>query len=151
MKSSTQQNKNTVFEVRQNGKLHDWVFDGPEHEIRKRLKDAGPYEEITVVENPRNYSFDFLKDLLTTKNCPDKAGFWEHIPSGEIYEIYELEPVMNQLCFWGPEHGINYNGATDTQSIWDTDEWQGHIPVSYYDSVGPWKFIKEHQNEQRII
>lgn len=73
--------------------------------------------------------------------CPDRNGFWRHMPSGEIYEIYPLEPAGGHLCFWGPEHGITYSGSAETQQVWATDEWQGHIPVVFYDDVGPWEFI----------
>ena len=77
------------------------------------------------------------------KNCPDKEGVWLYIPDNREIEIYKLEPVCNQLCFWGPDIGLGYTGATETQGIWDSDEWHGHIMVYFYDNVGPWEFIRE--------
>lgn len=83
-------------------------------------------------------------------NTPDREGFWRHVPSREIYEIYALEPAGGQLCFWGPEHGITYSGASETQQVWDTDEWQGHVPVVCHDPEGPWEFISENDQGQAI-
>ena len=63
---------------------------------------------------------------------PDSPGWWRFLPTGDVLEVYPLEPVGGTLCVWGPDVGINYTGAADTQGIWDTDEWQGHIPVSRF-------------------
>jgi len=70
---------------------------------------------------------------------PDKPGIWSL--HGQEIEVYELEPVGNTLCIWGPDVGITYSGAAETQSIWTTDEWQGHIPVQFFDCEGPWIFV----------
>ena len=73
---------------------------------------------------------------------PDSPGFWLHVPTNEEIEIYPLEPVGGVLCLWGPDVGITYSGSKDTQEVWDTDEWQGHIPVHRYDYICPWRKIK---------
>ncbi len=77
------------------------------------------------------------------KKCPDKEGVWLHIPTGQEIDVYQLHPTGGQLCVWGPDVGINYSGAADTQAIWDSDEWQGHVIVSFFDDTGPWKFIRK--------
>lgn len=74
-------------------------------------------------------------------NRPDREGVWLHEPTGELIDIYRLEPAGGQLCFWGPDVGITYSGACETQGIWDTDEWQGHVMVQFYDDVGPWRLV----------
>lgn len=70
---------------------------------------------------------------------PDRPGIWRL--ADEEIEVYELDPVGGTLCIWGPDVGITYTGAADTQFPWDTDEWQGHIPVQFYDDEGPWLFV----------
>ena len=72
---------------------------------------------------------------------PNSEGIWLHEPTNKQIEIYRLEPAGGQLCFWGPDLGITYSGAQETQGIWDTDEWQGHIRVEFYDRIGPWKLV----------
>lgn len=74
-------------------------------------------------------------------NIPDSPGFWGS-DDGEIIEVYLLEPV-GTLCVWGPEVGVNYSGATETQQCWTTDEWQGHVPVSIYCDGSNWEFFCE--------
>lgn len=76
-------------------------------------------------------------------NCPNKPGTWLHFPSEQAIDIYPLEPCGGVLCLWGPDVGIAYTGAADTQSVWTTDEWQGHIPVNIWDDTGPWEFLHE--------
>jgi hypothetical protein len=73
--------------------------------------------------------------------CPDKAGILKLLPTDQLIEVYELEPCNNVLCIWGPEVGISYTGARETQGFWNTDEWQGHIPVHLFDSYGPWELM----------
>ena len=73
---------------------------------------------------------------------PDSAGVWLHIPTDQEVDIYPLDPVGGILCLWGPDVGISYTGAKDRQEVWDTDEWQGHIPVHRYDHNGTWRKIK---------
>lgn len=65
---------------------------------------------------------------------PNRHGLWLHIPSGKELEVYPLTPAGNQLCIWGPDAGITYSGAAETQGVWTTDEWQGHIPVQDFDN-----------------
>ena len=79
-------------------------------------------------------------------DCPDSPGFWKNEDDGMILEIYPLEPVMGHLCFWGPDIGICWTGAADTNSIWSTDEWQGHIPIHYFtegSNGGNWVKIED--------
>lgn len=68
--------------------------------------------------------------------CPDTTGFWKHLESGEILDVYELEPVNNTLCIWCQDVNITYTDPSHSgglhQTIWITDEWLGHIPVSHY-------------------
>jgi hypothetical protein len=92
-------------------------------------------------------------DLI--RDVPDREGFWEALkaPADEpmVLEIYPLDPVGGTLCFWGPDVGLNYTGATETQGVWMTDEWQGHIPVFVlnrpYDAgwPGPWRFLGKEE------
>lgn len=63
---------------------------------------------------------------------PNQCGMWFHKPTNQQIEVYLLEPA-NTLCMWGPEVGITYSGAVDTQGCWETDEWQGHVPVFRFD------------------
>ena len=79
---------------------------------------------------------------IDSVNIPDSAGVWLHIPSNEEIDIYPLDPVGGILCLWGPDVVITYSGAKDRQEVWDTDEWQGHIPVHRYDHIGPWRKIQ---------
>lgn len=72
---------------------------------------------------------------------PDREGFWYYVPDDLVVEVYPLTPVGGTLCVWGPEVGNKYTGAADTQGCWETDEWQGHIPVRMFDDIGPWKYI----------
>lgn len=72
--------------------------------------------------------------------CPDREGVW--LLDGEEIDVYRLEPTGGQLCIWGPDVGISYSGATETQFPWTSDEWQGHIPVWMYDDEGPWTFLR---------
>lgn len=82
-----------------------------------------------------------------TVPCPTHAGEWKHIPTGEVVDVYPLEPTGGQLCVWGPDVGITYSGAVETQGCWTTDEWQGHIPVNLYDSKGPWQLVRDGRKE----
>ena len=70
---------------------------------------------------------------------PDREGFWLHKDSGEIIEIYKLEPAGDVLCLWGPDVGMTYTLGQETQGVWTTDEWQGHIPIFRYDPDGDWE------------
>ena len=79
---------------------------------------------------------------IDSVNIPDSEGVWLHIPSNEEIDIYPLDPVGGILSLWGPDVGITYSGAKDRQEVWDTDEWQGHIPVHRYDHIGPWRKIQ---------
>lgn len=72
---------------------------------------------------------------------PNRPGIWRL--GDEEIEVYPLEPVGGTLCIWGPDVGISYSGVAETQGIWTTDEWQGHIPVQFYDDNGPWTFVRE--------
>lgn len=74
----------------------------------------------------------------TGLQLPDRAGVW--LLGGEEIEVYALEPVGGTLCVWGPDVGNSYTGEADTQMVWDTDEWQGHIPVDWFDDKGPWLY-----------
>lgn len=65
---------------------------------------------------------------------PDREGVWEHLPSGMTIGIYPLDPANGILCFWGPDIGITYSSAADTQGCWATDEFQGHVPVGLFDN-----------------
>jgi len=58
----------SIVEVRINGKLHDFILEGPEHAVRNALTAGGPYQEARVVENPRKYDFAFLDDLILPPN-----------------------------------------------------------------------------------
>ena len=77
-------------------------------------------------------------------SVPDKPGFWYLVPENRVIEIYALEPVGGQLCFWGPDIGYTYSGSADTQGIWTTDEWQGHIIASVFSEDG-WVFLSEEE------
>lgn len=66
-------------------------------------------------------------------------GFWKCIKSpyknyelqeGDVVEAYPLTPVGGVLCIWGPEHHV------EIYNIWDTDEWNGHVPVDYFHREG---------------
>ena len=75
---------------------------------------------------------------------PNKPGVWHHIPTNQDIDIYPLEPVFDVLCFWGPDVGISYSGSADTQTIWDSDEWQGHIRPECFDYVPEnWEFVSD--------
>lgn len=51
----------TVIEARINGKLHDLIFDGPEHAIKRALEEEYlKLKELKVISNPRNYKLDFI-------------------------------------------------------------------------------------------
>ena len=74
---------------------------------------------------------------------PNAPGLWMHNPSDQEIDIYPLEPVGGTLCLWGPDVGISYTGACDTQAVWDTDEWQGHIPAHRYDDdADAWELVQ---------
>jgi len=74
---------------------------------------------------------------------PNAPGLWLHKPSGQPIEIYPLEPAGGVLCLWGPDVGHTYSGAADNQGVWDTDEWQGHIPVLAYDyDTDSWELVQ---------
>ena len=77
---------------------------------------------------------------------PDKPGRWKHEPTEEVVDVYSLEPAGNILCLWGPDVGITYTGLGAKQQIWDTDEFQGHVPVHLYGN-GPWSFVHEEHAE----
>jgi hypothetical protein len=74
---------------------------------------------------------------------PDRAGVW--LIDGAEVEVYPLEPVGGVLCIWGPENGYTYSGSQETQQCWDTDEWQGHIPVHKWLTFNktPVKFLRK--------
>lgn len=74
---------------------------------------------------------------------PDKEGVWLHVPTNQEIDIYPLEPCLGVLCLWGPDVGITYSGSRETQGVWTTDEWQGHIPVGFWDDEGPWEFLRD--------
>ena len=59
---------------------------------------------------------------------PNEPGFWKHIDTGDIIEVYEFTPAGKMLCIWGPDEGIT---GTE-QNVWNNDEWQDHIPVDVY-------------------
>ena len=81
--------------------------------------------------------------LAYIRELPDREGKWLRIYSRTIVDVYRLEPVLGEpLCIWGPDIGIDYSGVGETQEIWDTDEWQGHIRVECL-SDGPWIFLGE--------
>lgn len=65
---------------------------------------------------------------------PDSAGWWTWFPpdgdEAKTLEVYPLDPVGGTLCVWGPDFGFSYSGVAETQLVWTTDEWQGHIPVT---------------------
>ncbi len=63
----------------------------------------------------------------------DGAGYWKHLESSEVLEVYLLEPV-NVLCVWCRDVGISYTDIS-SNTIWATDEWLGHIPVERYLTV----------------
>lgn len=85
----------------------------------------------------------YAKEMKRVKvKCPHKEGVWLHVPTNEEIDVYRLEPVAGQLCVWGPDVGQSYTGARATQGIWDSDEWQGHILVEWFDEIGPWIFIR---------
>lgn len=67
---------------------------------------------------------------------PDSSGFWKHLETEEILEIYPLEPVMNTLCVWCRDVDISYTDPSYPgglhQTIWTTDEWLGHIPITHF-------------------
>lgn len=75
-------------------------------------------------------------------NVPDKRGVWLHEPTNEEIDVYPLDPVGGILCIWGPDVGMSYTGFKETQDVWDTDEWQGHIPVHRFDNKGPWQYLR---------
>jgi hypothetical protein len=58
-------------------------------------------------------------------------GLWQHNTSGEILEVYELEPAGNVLCVWWKDVGQ----PVDTTDFWSSDEWLGHIPVHLYTTI----------------
>ena len=61
---------------------------------------------------------------------PNVKGVWRHMPTGRDIDIYPLDPVGGVLCLWGPD--VGYMGD-DPASVWDSDEWNGHIPCGRYD------------------
>jgi hypothetical protein len=61
-----------------------------------------------------------------------KEGIYLYKPEGIKLDVYNLEPV-HCLCIWGPDAGLSYTGATETQKCWIEDEWQGHVPVHIFD------------------
>lgn len=70
---------------------------------------------------------------------PDLPGRWISDEDEEI-EVYPLEPCGDVLCVWGPDVGLSYTGAAETQGVWTTDEWQGHIPVMWYCEGQNWRW-----------
>jgi hypothetical protein len=58
----------------------------------------------------------------------NSSGYWKHNETGEILDVYELEPVGNILCVWCQDVGQVF----DTTDIWSSDEWLGHCPVDVY-------------------
>lgn len=70
-------------------------------------------------------------------SIPEGEGWWR-AEDGEEIEVYPLEPCDNELCLWGPEVGLHYSGAAETQFAWDTDDWQGHVPVKIYCDGRAW-------------
>ncbi len=88
---------------------------------------------------------DVIRDyyvLSAELSLPDKPGVWLHQSSGKMLDVYPLEPAGGELCIWGPDAGITYSGAVDTQGCWSSDEWQGHVPVRLFDAAGPWLYVK---------
>ena len=78
-------------------------------------------------------------------NVPDREGIWLHEPTGQEIDIYVLDPMCSGiLCLWGPDVGLTYSAVAETQGVWDSDEWQGHIPAARFDNIGPWKFIRQY-------
>lgn len=75
------------------------------------------------------------------RQIPDREGIWKSDDDGEEIEVYHLEPAGGQLCVWGPDVGCSYSGAAETQAIWDTDEFQGHILVDWHCSSGNWSRV----------
>ena len=66
---------------------------------------------------------------------PDSPGFWKHLETGDILDVYPLEPVQNILCVWCRDVDISYTDPSTQglqQLIWTTDEWLGHIPVDHF-------------------
>lgn len=75
---------------------------------------------------------------------PKYKGFWRSLTTCEVIEVYPLSPVGGTLCFCGPEIGLSYSGMAETQEVWNSDEWQGHVPVNIYCTsagCGPWEFL----------
>lgn len=74
-----------------------------------------------------------------SREVPDQEGVWRS-EAGDPVDVYRLDPVGGVLCVWGPDIGITYTGATDTQRVWQTDAWQGHVPVwcLAIRQMGPW-------------
>lgn len=70
---------------------------------------------------------------------PDREGVWRAEEAGIEVDIYRLEPVGGMLCLWGPD--VGYMG--DSSSIWDNDEWNGHIPIERYYPGTQWTFVRE--------
>jgi hypothetical protein len=69
--------------------------------------------------------------------CPAHEGLWRHVPTGAQVEVYKLVARANALCFWGPGiGGSSYTGVKDGRMT-----WKGHIPVAWWDNVGPWEFL----------
>ncbi|RWZ87179.1 MAG: hypothetical protein EO766_11610 [Hydrotalea sp. AMD] len=58
----------------------------------------------------------------------NSPGFWKHKETGEILDVYELEPVGNILCVWCGDVG----NPVDQTEVWSSDEWLGHIPVDIF-------------------
>jgi hypothetical protein len=67
---------------------------------------------------------------------PDRPGIWRD-QDGELLEIYPLEPVGGILCYWDGD----YRGGLTQNNFWTTDEWLGHVPVTFLD--GHWTFVSE--------
>lgn len=74
---------------------------------------------------------------------PNKPGLWRLETTGEEIEVYSLDPVGGMFCIWGPDVGITYTGVGETQGVWSSDEWQGHIPINWYDDIGPWTLVRD--------
>ena len=64
---------------------------------------------------------------------PNQAGQWHYLPIDIVVDVYPLDPVGGVLCIWGPDVGMTYSFSKDGQSCWDSDEWQGHVPVKLFD------------------
>jgi hypothetical protein len=71
-----------------------------------------------------------------------KCGVYFYYPDNKEVDVYLLEPT-GDTCIWAPDLGL----ADGIQNIWwETDEWQGHIPVwaiCQWSHPDDWKFLRE--------